>query len=164
MAAVEEILQRLHISFERYEHPPVFTVAEAEHYDRNIPGAKSKNLFLRNKKGTAHYLIVAESRASVNLKKLAGLLGEGNLSFASPERLRQYLGVAPGSVSPFGLINDTTKSVRVLVDRDLLSTGHVGFHPNDNTATFVLTADDFRKYLEWTGNDIRYISIQEFMR
>lgn len=159
MQDIYQLLNDLNISYEKYEHPAVYTVEEAQQYDRGIDAGKSKNLFLRNKKGDRHYLVVAESTRKVDISKLEELTGEKNLSFASPERLQKYLGVTPGSVSPFGLIHDADKSVQVLVDEGLLQYDKQAFHPNINTATLVISKDDFIKFLESTGNEVTYVSL-----
>lgn len=153
------ILKDLDIEFEKYEHPAVYTVEEAEKYDRGVDAAHSKNLFLRNKKGNKHYLVILEGSKRVDLKELAKLLNEGDLSFASPERMLKYLELTPGSVSPFGLINDINKEVHVVVDNDLLKSKKQGSHPNVNTATLVISTDDFKKFLEYTGNWVTYLNL-----
>jgi Ala-tRNA(Pro) deacylase len=103
---VAVFLEQMGVPFVRYEHPAVATVAEAEKYWGNLRGAHCKNLFLRNNKGNRHYLVVAEASRRVDLKALTRVLGEDRLSFASAERLKKYLGLEAGSVSPFGLIHD----------------------------------------------------------
>lgn len=159
MQAIYDVLGELRIPFVKHEHPAVFTVEEASQLAGGFGAAETKNLFLRNAKGNVHYLVVAESSKRVDLKQLTAVLGETKLSFASPERLMTHLRLTPGSVSPFGLINNTDKSVRVIVDSGLLSHERVGFHPNINTATLVITAQDFRKFLAWIGNEIRFIEL-----
>lgn len=154
---VYNLLEELDISYTKYEHPPVYTVEEAEQHWGNITGAHCKNLFLRNKKGKNHYLVVVECSKRVDLKALTKRLGEDRLSFASAERLMRYLGLEPGAVSPFGLINDRDKSVVVLIDQDLKEATHVNFHPNVNTATVGITIADFEKFLARCGNSIRYL-------
>jgi len=103
---VYELLDKLGISYDRHEHPPVYTVVQAEQYWGNINGAHCKNLFLRNKKGSRHYLIILEHLKKANLKALERQLGEDRLSFASAERLMRYLGLEEGAVSPFELKKD----------------------------------------------------------
>ncbi len=152
------ILRELDISYTKHEHPPVYTVEEAEQHWENITGAHCKNLFLRNKKGKNHYLVIAKSEKRVNLKALTSRLGEDRLSFASPERMLRYLGLEPGAVSPFGLINDRENAVVVVIDRDLKEASHVNFHPNVNTATVGIAFTDFEKFLSYCGNSIRYLS------
>jgi Ala-tRNA(Pro) deacylase len=155
---VYNILRELDISYTKHEHPPVYTVEEAEQHWENITGAHCKNLFLRNKKGKNHYLVIAKSEKRVNLKALTSRLGEDRLSFASPERMLRYLGLEPGAVSPFGLINDKENAVVVVIDRDLKEASHVNFHPNVNTATVGIVFTDFEKFLSYCGNSIRYLS------
>ncbi len=155
---VYNILRELDISYTKHEHPPVYTVEEAEQHWENITGAHCKNLFLRNKKGKNHYLVIAKSEKRVNLKALTSRLGEDRLSFASPERMLRYLGLEPGAVSPFGLINDRENAVVVVIDRDLKEASHVNFHPNVNTATVGITFTDFERFLSHCGNSIRYLS------
>ncbi len=156
---VYEVLDRLGIAYSRLEHPAVFTVEQAEKYWGSITGAHCKNLFLRNKKGKRHYLAILESSKSADLKALTGQLGEDRLSFASPERLMRYLGLEPGAVSPFGLINDSQKEVRVVIDPDLKKAERINFHPNVNTATVGIGFGDFEKFLAWCGNNVRYLQL-----
>lgn len=145
--SVIDFLSARNIPFERHEHPPVATVAEAESAWAGIDATHAKNLFLRNQKGDRHYLVVVGHEKRVDLRLLAEQIGDGKLSFGSPERLMKHLGLSPGSVSPFGLINDPSGQVRLFLDQDLVRAARVSFHPNDNTATFVLAAPDFERYL-----------------
>ena len=156
---VYEALAGLAIPFSRREHPAVFTVEEAAAQWVGIPGAHCKNLFLRNKKGNRHYLVIAEASKRIDLKSLAKILRDDRLSFASDERLMRCLGLLPGAVSPFGLLNDGTKQVIVVVDSGLGQAGHVSFHPNVNTATITMTVADFEKFLAWRGNSVRRIAL-----
>jgi Ala-tRNA(Pro) deacylase len=107
------------IAYTRHEHPPVFTVVEAERYWKDIEATHCKNLFVRNKKGNAHYLVVVERSKRVDLKRLAVAVGDDRLSFASPDRMARLLGLTAGAVSPFGLINDVERHVIVVLDADL---------------------------------------------
>ena len=156
---VIDCLQDLGIAFTRHEHPPVATVAEAELHWHGIDAAHCKNLFLRNQKGDRHYLLVLAHSKRADLRQVADQIGDGKLSFASPERLMKYLGLTPGSVSPFGLLNDPDRHVRVFIDRDLKQTTRITFHPNDNTATLVLTYADFERFLQHVGHPVRFISL-----
>ncbi len=156
---VYETLEKLDISYARHEHPPVYTVEEAEQHWENITGAHCKNLFLRNKKGSRHYLVVLGSSKRADLKALEKQLGEDRLSFASPERLMRYLGLEVGAVSPFGLINDTQKEVQVIIDQDLKEVDSINFHPNVNTATVGLSFSDFEKFLSFCGQPIRFLRL-----
>ncbi len=155
--AVYDALESLGIPFARHEHPPVFTVEEAEAHWRDIEATHCKNLFLRNKKGTAHYLVVVERSTPVDIKRLTAQLDEDRLSFASAERLATHLGLTPGAVSPFGIINDQGRAVTVVVDEALGSAGRLGFHPNVNTATITLASADFERFLASRGNPVRHV-------
>jgi Ala-tRNA(Pro) deacylase len=156
---VYERLADLGIAYERHEHPPVPTVEDAERYWSGIDATHCKNLFLRNQKGNRHYLVILVHSKKADLRAVAEQIGDGKLSFASPERMMTHLGVAPGSVSPFGLINDAAHSVRVVVDRDLKSASRVSFHPNINTRTLVLSREDFEKFLAASSNPIQFVTI-----
>ncbi len=159
MKDIYKVLEELQIVYEKYDHPAVFTVAEAEKYDIRIEAAHTKNLFLTNKKEDKYYLVVVPSKKRADMKKLAKDLGASRLSFGKPEKLLEYLNLTPGSVSPFGLINDTNHKVTVVVDTDLLSAPVVGFHPNINTATLVVKSEDFLKFLKFTGNELITVKI-----
>ena len=154
---VYEVLEKLGITFDRHEHPPVFTVEEAEQYWGDITGAHCKNLFLRNKKGKRHYLVILGHLKKADLKVLERQLGEDRLSFASAERLMRYLGLEECAVSPFGLINDSQKEVQVIIDKALKEAERINFHPNVNTATVGISFVDFEKFLASCGNSIRYL-------
>ena len=158
-AAVAARLRELGIEYARHEHPPVATVDEAEAHWTGIDGTHCKNLFLRNQKGNRHYLVVLTASKRADLKAVADQIGDGKLSFASPERLMTSLGVTPGSVSPFGLINDRAHAVRVVLDRDLKAAARLAFHPNINTVTFTVAAADFARFLEACGNSVQHVTV-----
>ena len=146
----EELFRRLRaleISFDTVEHPPVFTVEEAKALRGELEGCHTKNLFLRDKKGAMWLMVCSEDRP-VDLKDLALRLGGKRLSFGSAERLMKYLGVIPGAVTPFAIINDTTRAVRVALDRSILGQEPLNFHPLDNAMTTSIEADDFVRFLE----------------
>jgi Ala-tRNA(Pro) deacylase len=157
--AVLDRLASLGIVYERFEHPPVPTVEDAERYWAGIDAAHCKNLFLRNQKGNRHYLVIIAFRKRADLRAVANQIGDGKLSFASPERLMTYLGVAPGSVSPAGLINDREHHVRVFLDRDLKSAVRISFHPNVNTATLTVSFADFQRLLAHCENPVAYLGV-----
>ncbi|SKC84738.1 prolyl-tRNA synthetase associated domain-containing protein [Maledivibacter halophilus] len=156
---VYEVLCNLGISYTKYEHDPVYTIEEANNLDVNIIGKHCKNLFIRNRKGNKHYLVIVIDSKRVNLKLLSSEIESTSLSLASEKRLFKYLGLKPGAVSPFGLINDTTKHVEVLIDEDLIGSDIIGFHPNVNTATITISYDDFRKFIDWCGNKVSHVQI-----
>ena len=151
-------LNERQISFIKHEHPPVFTVEEAKEHWKAITGMHCKNLFLRDKKGRKHFLVVVESSKQIDIKKLNDQLGE-RFSFASPERLLKHLGLTPGSVSPFGLINNEDNLVKLILDSDIEKTEEVNFHPNINTSTLTLKTPDFLKYVDSVNNEWQYLSI-----
>lgn len=158
MKKVFDYLKNLHISYILHEHPPVYTVEEANQHWDSITGMHCKNLFLRDKKGRQHFLVVVESSKRVNIKQLNDQLGE-RLSFASPERLKKHLGLEPGSVSPFGLINNEDNQVKLILDQDIDFAEEVNFHPNVNTVTLTLTKDAFMTYVKAVGNQWRFLEI-----
>ena len=152
-------LAELGIAYTRHEHPPVATVEEAARHWADIDATHCKNLFLRNQKGNRHYLVVIVHSKKADLRAVADQIGDGKLSFASPERLMSHLGLTPGSVSPFGLINDRARTVRVVLDRDLKAATRVSFHPNINTATVTIGAGDFDRFLAACGNTVQYVTV-----
>ena len=152
-------LSSLGIAYERFEHPPVPTVEDAETHWAGIDAAHCKNLFLRNQKGNRHYLVIIAFRKRADLRRVADQIGDGKLSFASPERLSTYLGVTPGSVSPAGLINDREHHVRVFLDRDLKAAARISFHPNVNTSTLTVAFTDFQRFLSDCGNPMAYLDV-----
>jgi len=152
-------LGELGIRCARYEHPPVATVDDAREHWAAIDAVHCKNLFLRNPKGDRHYLVVLLDSKRADLRQIAAEIGDGRLSFASPERLMNKLGLTPGSVSPFGLINNTERDVRVVIDRDLERADRLTFHPNINTLTYVISGADFARFLGACGNPVRYLTI-----
>lgn len=154
---LHEFLDELGISYTRHEHPPVYTVKEASTYWKDIEGAQCKNIFLRNSKGNRHYLVVLEQSQKVDLNRLAEKTGAGKLSFASENRLRKYLGLETGAVSPFGLINDVNREVIVVLDKSLKHVDLINFHPNVNTATITLSYKDFERFLGKCGNEVTYL-------
>ena len=158
-AAVYAELQRLGIPYECYEHPPVFTAEEAERHWAPIDGVRCKNLFLRNKKGHRHYLVILEISKRADLRQIVKFVGDDRLSFGSPERLMDTLGLTPGSVTPFGLINDRDHAVRVLIDEDLRGAPRLIFHPNINTASIVVSWTDVEKFLQTRGNTVTFIRV-----
>ncbi|GKU24978.1 prolyl-tRNA synthetase associated domain-containing protein [Clostridium folliculivorans] len=156
---VYDILDLLEIKYDRHEHDAVYTIEEANNLGIHIEGQLCKNLFLRNRKGDIHYLVVLDETKQVDLKSLAKQIGSSSLSFASVERLFKYLGLKPGSVSPFGIINDTESEVVVLIDRDITNAEIVSFYPNINTVTIGVSYLDFEKFIKWKKNQILYVDI-----
>lgn len=154
-----EILSSLSIQFEYHEHLPVATIEDAITYWRDYKAGRCKNIFFRNHKGDRHYLVILEHLAQLRIKDLEQRLKQGKLSFASDQRLLKYLGVKPGSVSPFGLINDKAKHVHLFIDIKLLDFERLAFHPNINTATLVISKADFISFLKHSGNTFEFIPL-----
>lgn len=159
--ALYDLLEKIDIPFEYYEHPEAPTVEIALHFWRGIEATKCKNIFLRNHKGDKHYLVVLECSHHVVMKDLEQRLKQGKLSFASPERLYKYLGVKPGSVTPLGLIHDVTKNVHLFLDKSLLQASKLSFHPNVNTASLVITHEDFVKFLTYLGVSYQWVQLYD---
>jgi Ala-tRNA(Pro) deacylase len=140
-------LEKLGITVKTFEHPPVYTVEEAKALRGELPGAHIKNLFLRNKKGVMWLFTCLEDR-QIDLKDFGARLGAGRLSFGSAERLMTYLGVEPGAVTPFGVVNDRGGAVTVVLDRALVDQDPVNCHPLVNTMTTALSAAGLVRFLE----------------
>ena len=151
MADIFKVLQNLHLEYELIKHDPVFTVKEADKIHDQIGGLPCKNLFLRNQKGNKYFLIITEAHKKINLRDLGVKLKE-RLSFASPKQLKQYLGLEPGSVSPFGLINDIENKVVLIIDQPVMQAEKITFHPNINTATVKLSPEIFKCFLTYAKN------------
>ena len=149
-------LARLGIAHRTVEHEPVFTVEQAKAHRGVLPGHHIKNLFLRNKKEEMWLMVVLEDRA-IDLKQLGERLGAGRLSFGSPERLRTWLGVEPGSVTPLSTINDTGHKVTLVLDSALRHGGPVNVHPLTNTMTSAIELPDLLRFFEATGHPPRWL-------
>lgn len=156
---VFDFLQELGIEYSFYTHPEAPTIEIARKFWHNDGSKHCKNLFFRNHKGNRHYLVVFDSEQSLAIHDLEQRLKQGKLSFASEQRMERYLGLKPGSVSPFGLINDTENHVHLFLDRNLLTYPSLSFHPNDNRATVVISQQMFAQYLKAVGNSYEYIEL-----
>jgi Ala-tRNA(Pro) deacylase len=153
-------LDRLGIAHRTYEHIPVFTVEESEGVCAHIPGAHTKNLFLKDNKGGL-WLVVVRAELRVDLKALSCALDSPRFSFGSAELLTATLGVPPGSVTPFSLINDIDGKVRAVFDKDMMAMTPLNFHPLRNDRTTAITADDLLKFARDTGHEPRVVAIPE---
>ena len=157
------------IPFTCYNHPEGKTIEEAKQWWRADGSVHCKNLFFRNHKGNRHYLVCFNCDHDLDIHYLEHRLKEslisqglpscGKLSFASPERMRRYLGLEPGSVSPFGLINDTENHVHLFLDDELRNATTLSFHPNDCRGTVVIKREDFERYLNIVGNTYEYLQL-----
>lgn len=165
---VFDFLDARGIRYEWYEHPEAPTCEIALQYCRGDGARHCKNLFFRNHKGNRHYLVCLHCDYDLPIHDLEQMLkaslvakGQpscGKLSFASPERMERYLGLEPGSVSPFGLINDAEHHVHLFLDARLQTAESLSFHPNDCRGTVVITREDFERYLACVGNTYEYIA------
>jgi Ala-tRNA(Pro) deacylase len=145
-------LEALGIDYYKYEHPAVYTCEEADSELEEMYGQKTKSLFVRDRKGRKHFLVVVGYYHQVDLKALGRMLGVPQLGLASPDRLKQYLGVEPGSVSMLALINDKSGSVQPVLDRSIWQSEQVLCHPLVNTQTLRIARLDLEKFLEKTGH------------
>lgn len=145
------LLDRLGIETRTHEHQAVFTVAESLEIEQAMPGGHTKNLFLKDKKDRV-FLVVALNNAEIDLKNLHRVIGSDRLSFGKAELLEELLGVKPGSVTPFALINDRVGRVAVLLDEPMMGEELLNYHPLENTATTAIRRDDLLKFIEATGH------------
>lgn len=159
MEEILKALENLKISYKVKEHNPVYTIEEMDKLGKSFFENASicKNLFLRDQKGKRHFLYVLEEDKKADLKSLSEKINSSKLSFASEERLKKYLNVEKGSVTPLAIIFDKNQEVEVLIDEDLLKEEIVGVHPGVNTKTVLLSTKDLIKYIENNKNKIMYI-------
>jgi Ala-tRNA(Pro) deacylase len=145
-------LRELGIAFDWHSHPPYRTVEEAQALRGDVPGGHCKNLFLKDKKGR-YWLVVALEEAVVRLNQFDKTIGSARLTFASPERLWEVLGVRPGSVTPFALINDRARQVTVVLQKRMLDRDPVHYHPLVNTETVALAAAGLLAFIRSCGHE-----------
>lgn len=154
------LLHELEISYKQYEHAPVFTCDQAYAALPHSPAVQTKNIFLRDKRGRRHLLLVTTCEKAVDIKRFAEQSEADRLSFASPERLMKYLGVEPGSVTVLGLIHDSTNAVELYIDADVWKTPEWRCHPLTNSATLVISRPDIEKLLARTGHTPQVIVLE----
>jgi Ala-tRNA(Pro) deacylase len=151
-------LDALGIASTTTEHPAVFTVDEAKALRGHIPGCHIKNLFLKDKRDQLWLVVCPEDRP-IDMKALPALIGSARLSFARPEILRQVLGVEPGSVTPFGLINDTAQRVAVVLDAEMMAADRINCHPLRNSATTSIAAAGLIAFIRACGHAPRLVAL-----
>ncbi len=144
-------LEQLDIKSRTLEHPAVFTVAESHEIEAALPGGHTKNLFLKDAKDKL-YLVVALGSTQIDLKKLPAIIGSGRLSFGKAELMQEVLGITPGSVTVFALINDTANRISLVLDQALMAHGTVNAHPLENTATTGVARDDLMRFIAACGH------------
>ncbi len=151
-------LESLEIDYVLHSHEAVYTVEESEKIDADIPGTHCRNLFLRDKK-KKNFLVVLQNATEVDIKKLPAVIGSDRLSFGSADRLWEYLGVRPGSVCPFSIVNDTEGQVKIFLDKSMMETDLVNYHPLLNTMTVSLKPADLIKFIESTGHEAHIVDL-----
>lgn len=156
---VLDYLTSNNIEYSWYTHDEAPTIEIARTQWRADGSKHCKNLFFRNHKGNRHYLVVLDCERDLHIHDLEQRLHQGKLTFASPRRMAQYLGLCPGSVSPFGLINDSENHVHLFIDENLKKEESLSFHPNDNRATVVISQQEFMRYLSIVGNSYEFIEL-----
>ncbi len=152
------MLDQLGIATRTVDHPAVFTVAESLEIERSMPGGHTKNLFLKDKKDRL-FLVVALNDARIDLKTAHKALGSDRLSFGKAELLEQVLGVKPGSVTPFSIMNDRSGRVTIVLDQPMLDIALLNYHPLENTATTAIARDDLLRFIRATGHEPRILVV-----
>jgi Ala-tRNA(Pro) deacylase len=159
MTDIYKFLDDHQIKYERHDHPPVYTVEDVIRLVPPLEAAKTKSLFLRDAKGSRHFLIIVKGEKRVDLKALPDLLNSSRLRFGSPDRLKKHLGVDPGSVSLFAVVNDIGKAVELIIDTALWKSDAFQFHPLVNTSTLVSSRDNVKQFLDTTGHDAQILDV-----
>lgn len=159
MNQILDELSSLNIPYKAIQHAPAYTVAQAEEHWSELTGTPCKNLFLRNKKGDKHYLIVVHANTTFDIKKWQLQFENERMSFASEQRLSTHLKVEAGSLSPLSVLNDTQNAVELHIDKVLIEAEEVIIHPNINTISFSISTTDLLRYLETKGKSYKIMSI-----
>ena len=150
-----EFLEQHAIAYQRFDHPPVFTVADVHRLTPDLPGAKTKNLFLRDNSGKRHFLVIVPGDKRVDVRRLNESLGCSRLSFGSADRLLRHLGLAPGAVSLLAVINDPDHAVQVVMDEAIWEADAFQFHPLVNTSTLVIQKNGIERFLAASGHNFQ---------
>lgn len=153
---VYQLLKEWQIPYDRVDHKAVYTVAEI---DFSIDGSDVKNLLMKSKKTKNYYFVICPGQKRLDIKALAKVLGEGQLSFASEAELFELLGLERGSVTPLALPHDTDHQITLVIDEAIDQTEKIGFHPNTNTATLVIAFTDFQRFLKKLAIEPQYVAI-----
>lgn len=156
---IYQFLDAHNVEYERHDHPAVFTCEQALCLLPPLRGARTKNVFLRDRKGKRHFLVLVGYGKMIDLQALTPLLGVSKLGFASPERLQRYLGVDPGSVSLLSVLNDAGKVVEIIIDEDLWAAEAFQCHPLVNTSTLVISKAGLQRFLAATGHTARALNV-----
>ena len=161
MVDLYQILAAHRVEYERYDHPAVYTVEDVRRLVPPLPAVKTKNLFLRDHKGKRHFLLIVPAEKRVHIKALHTVLGTSRLSFGSADRLKKYLGVDPGAVTIFALINDPGHEVELVLDESLWAHATFQFHPLVNTSTLVISRTNLKRFLALTGHEVNTLVVPE---
>lgn len=156
---VKEYLNTLGIQFKIVEHKPAYTTEEADKYIEGYDGVRTKTMFICNKKKTNYYMIIMDDSKRLDMNKFKEIVSEKQMKMASEEALKEKLGIEPGMVSPFGLLNNDEKDVKIYMDKEIITEEIMTFHPNDNTKTLFITTKDLFKYFENIGYKLNIIEL-----
>ena len=148
---VQAKLTELNIPFEIVNHPPATTTAEADSYIKGISGVRTKSMFLTNRRKSAYYLLIMDDQKHLDMHKFEEIVDEKRLHLASSASLIKKMKLAPGIVSPFGLLNNAERDVQVYFDKDIVDEQRMSFHPNTNEQTIFLATTDLFKFIEAVG-------------
>ena len=156
---VKEYLNSIGIEFKIVEHEPAYTTEEADKYIEGHDGVRTKTMFICNKKKTNYYMIIMDYSKRLDMNKFKEIVSEKQMKMASEEALKEKLGIEPGMVSPFGLLNNDEKDVKIYMDKEIIIERIMTFHPNDNTKTLFITTKDLFKYFENIGYELNIIEL-----
>jgi Ala-tRNA(Pro) deacylase len=156
---VYDTLKQMGIEYDVVEHPPALTTEEADNYIINKEGVRSKTMFLRNRKTTAYYLIIMDGAKRLDMKMLDSSLGEKGMRFCSEENLMAKMSLPPGTVSLFGLINNTDRDIKVCLDSGILKERIITFHPNDNSKTIFISVEDMCTFINSLGYEYSVLEL-----
>ena len=159
MKDILKFLSENSIDYKRFDHPPVYTVADVHRLTPDLPGAKTKNLFFCDSKSDRHFLVVVPGDGRIDMKALPAVLESGRVRFGSPAQLKNYLGIEPGSVSLLAIVNDPQHAVEVVIDEILWESKAFQFHPLINTSTLVISKNGIQRFLSATGHEPRIASV-----
>lgn len=159
-AEIYKYLDEHHISYIAVNHPPAYTVEDITRFNLPHPECGAKNLFLRDEKKRNYYLLTVKDDTPVNIKRFQEKAGTRRLSFASEADLMDILGLIKGAVTPFGILNDKTRQVKVYID-SYFQNGQISVHPNDNTATIYLAMSDLLQIIQDHGNPVEFFAFEE---
>ena len=152
------VLTHIGIEYTNHEHPAVFTVEQADQHHDGIDGAHSKNFFFKDRKKNL-FLVVTLSEKPIKIKDVANKINTKGLSFGKPELLEEVLGVIPGAVTPFAVINAENHDIKVILDEEMMENELLNFHPLVNTATTTIAAKDLVKFMEHCKKDFEIIRL-----